>query len=180
MKAHLLKFCLFSLTILLLTGCKKSFTASEKNVVLFQYDYINYAWGYQHKGFFIDNKGNVLEYNNPEDWNFPGDDFILSEKLIAENLASCVLSDIKISEEELQKYISYIKNITSSKVTAIKNVAADAGTSKYTCFQYLENTDNYKGYLIKMEGDFTCENLNFFSKRVVLWMKDISNNLLVK
>lgn len=180
MKAHLLKSSLLFLTILLLTGCKKGFTVSEKNVVLFQYDYINYAWGYQHKGFFIDNKGNVLEYNNPEEWNFPEDDLILSEKLLNENLALCAQSEVKISEEELQKYVSYIKNISSSKITAIKNDAADAGTSKYICFQYLENTGNYKGSLIKMEGDFTCENLNFFSKKVVLWMKDINNNLIVK
>jgi hypothetical protein len=165
---------------LLLTGCKKSFTISEKKVVLFQYDYINYAWGYQHKGFFIDNKGNVLVYNNPEEWNFPEDDLMQSESQIAENIANCMKSEIKISEEELQKYISYIKNISSSKVTAIKNVAADAGASKFICYQYSEDTEYYKGSLIKMEGDFTCENLNFFSKKVVLWMKDINNNLTVK
>jgi hypothetical protein len=165
---------------LLLTGCKKNFPVSDKNAVLFQYDYINYAWGYQHKGFFIDNKGNVLVYNNPEEWNYPDDDLMQTESQIAENITRCRQSEIKISEEELQKYISYIKNISSTKVTAIKNVADDAGVSKYICYQYSENTKYYKGSLIKMEGDFTCENLNFFSKRVVLWMKDINNNLLVK
>jgi hypothetical protein len=28
-----------------------------------------------------------------------------------------------------------------------------------------------------MDGDFTCENLNFFSKKVVTWMKDIHERL---
>ncbi len=180
MKVQLLKFFLTFLTILLLTGCKKSFTVSEDTVVLFQYDYINYAWGYQHKGFFIDNKGNVLLYNNPEEWNFADDDLTQSEKQITENLSSCVQSEIKISEEELQRYTNYIKNISSSKITAIKNVAADAGISKYICYQYSDDTEYYKGSLIKMEGNFTCENLNFFSKKVALWIKDINNNLTVK
>lgn len=180
MKANLFKLVIISLTILILTGCKKNFTVSEETEILFQYDYINYAWGYQHKGFFIDNKGNVLVYNNPEEWNFADDDLRQSKKQIAENLASCVQSEIKIPEEELKKYINYIKNIASSKVTAVKNVAADAGASKYICYQYSDITEYYKGSLIKMEGDFTCENLNFFSKKVVLWMKDINNNLIVK
>jgi len=180
MKANLFKLVFISLTILILTGCKKSFTVSEETEVLFQYDYINYAWGYQHNGFFIDNKGNILVYNNPEEWNFADDDLRQSKKQITENLASCVQSEIRIPEEELKKYINYIKNIASSKVTAVKSVAADAGASKYICYQYSEITEYYKGSLIKMEGDFTCENLNFFSKKVVLWMKDINNNLIVK
>ena len=78
---------------------------------------------------------------------------------------------------EILKYSAYINNIASSKVTALKNVGADAGSYEYICYQYSENNAIYKGSLIKMEGDFTCENLNFFSKKVVSWMQDISNSL---
>jgi hypothetical protein len=28
-----------------------------------------------------------------------------------------------------------------------------------------------------MEGDFTCENLNFYSKKVAAWMREINNSL---
>ena len=177
MKSSLLKAIIVSLLALLIVGCKKNYSINDKQVVLFQYEYLNYAWGYQHNGFIIDNEGNVLTYCNPEHWNFPDNDFILDEKQVAENIDCCTPANIKIPVEELQKYTSYINNIASSKVTALKNVAADAGSSEFICYTFPENTETYKGHLIKMEGDFTCENLNFYSKKITLWMKDIKSRI---
>jgi hypothetical protein len=177
MKASPGNIFIISLLILFTAGCKKNHILSDKQIILFQFEYINYAWGYQHNGFLIDIEGNVLKYNNPEDWNFPDNDFNLSESQVAENLSKCVLTNKKISGEELQKFINYIDNIASSKVTALKNVAADAGSSEFLCYQFSEKSGTYKGHLIKMEGDFTCENLNFYSKKVVLWMKDIKTTI---
>jgi len=171
------KIVLISLLILFTAGCKKNFVISEKQEILFQYDYVNYAWGYHHSGFIIDNNGNVLTYNNPENWNFPDNDLGISASQVDENLNKCRHSGKQISKEELQKYTNYIKNIASSKVTALKNVAADAGSTEFICFRYSESSSAYKGSLIKMEGDFTCENLNFYSKKVVAWMKEINNSL---
>jgi hypothetical protein len=180
MKIPFSKILLSALLILSFTGCKKNTLISEKQTIIFQYDYINYAWGYQHTGFIIDNGGNILTYNNPEDWNFMDKDMILTEKQVAANIAKCQSSGKKISPEELQKFTSYIKNIASSEVTASKNVAEDAGTAEYLCFQYSGSTSSYKGYLIKTEGDFTRENLNFYSKKVVIWLKDINLSLTKK
>jgi hypothetical protein len=170
---------LFSITLLFLlsSGCKKAYNISNKQEILFQLDYVNYAWGYQHNGFIIDKEGNVLTYNNPEVWNFPDKDFALSSEDVNKNLGYCFNSGKKIPETELQKYTDYIKNIASSKVTAPKNVAADAGSSEFLCYQYSEKTGIYKGYIIKTEGDFKSENLNFYSKKVVSWMRTIKNTL---
>lgn len=176
MKTPKTKILLLLSFILLLTGCKKDYMISDKQAILFQIDYVNYAWGYQHNGIMIDREGNVLEYNNPENWNFADDNLILNENAVAENISLCDLTGIKISKDDLIKYSKYINNIASSKVTALKNVAADAGSLVFLCYQYSENTHSYKGYLIKMEGDFTSENLNFYSKKVVAWLKDVKNN----
>jgi hypothetical protein len=177
MKSFLEKIILITLTVLFIIGCKKNYIISDKQAILFQLEYVNYAWGYQHKGFIIDNEGNVLTYSNPEDWNFPDNNFTLNESQVADNINKCFQTSKKIPKEELHKYTNYIKNIASSKITALKNVAADAGSLEFICYQFSESTGTYKGSLIKMEGDFTCENLNFYSKKVVAWMKDINNNL---
>lgn len=174
MKLHLKRILFLTLLFLFITGCKKNHIISDKQVILFQFEYVNYAWGYQHNGFIIDNQGNVLTYNNPEVWNFPDNGLNLSENQVSENMKNCFQTEIKISKEELQKYSNYIDNIALSKVTAVKNVAADAGSTEYLCFKYSEDTGTYKGYLIKMEGDFTCENLNFYSKKVAAWMRGIN------
>ena len=180
MKNSSLKIILGILLLVLVAACKKNNLISDKQTVLFQFDYINYAWGYQHTGFYIDREGNVLTYNNPREWNFTDNDLVISDMQIAENIARCTPSLVKISKEELQKYSNYIKNIGSSKVTALKNVAADAGSTNFICFQFSEKTGIYKGCLIKMEGNFTCENLNFYSKKVVSWMKGISGSIYHK
>ena len=180
MKSSVRQIILITFMLLVFTGCKKNFNISDKQVILFQLDYINYAWGYQHKGYLIDRDGNILTYNNPENWNFPNNDFGLTEQQVIENIASCIHAGSKISKEELQKYSGYINNIASTKITALKNVAADAGTLEYICYQYSENSGMYKGTLIKKEGDFTCENLNFYSKKITTWMKGINNSITKK
>jgi len=180
-----MKLSLQSILILLLvavsmTGCKKNIVISNRQAILFEFEYVNYAWNYQHYGYIIDSEGNVLTYNNPESWNFPDRELRISENQIAENLSMCTHSGLTIPKSELQKYSNHIKNIASSKVTAMKNEADDAGSTEYICYQYSESTGMYKGTIIKIEGDFTCENLNFYSKKVAEWMKNINNSLPVK
>lgn len=171
------KIILIILLLLFITGCKKNYIISDKQAILFQFEYVNYAWGYQHNGYIIDNEGNILTFSNPENWNFPDNDLRQTGAQVAENIRKCTDTGKKIPLEELQKYSNYIKNIALSKITAIKNVAADAGSVEFVCYQFSEGTGMYKSYLIKMEGDFTCENLNFYSKKVSTWMRDINDSL---
>lgn len=161
------------LTAILITGCKKNVSISEKQAILFQVDYVNYAKGYQHNGFFVDNQGNVLTYNNPQNWNFPDKDFNLTDAQVRDNIENCLNSGKKIPAEELRKYSGYIKNISSSKVSALKSAAADAGSLEYICYQFSEKSGTYKGSLIRREGNFKCENLNFFTKKLTAWLKNI-------
>jgi len=171
---------LIYLLVIALTGCKKNYVISDRQAILFEFEYINYALSYQHYGFIVDNDGNVVTYNNPESWNFPDTELRISKEQVSENISMCTNSGIKIPKSELQKYSNHIGNMASSKVTALKNVADDAGSTEYICYQYSESSGMYKGTIIKMEGDFTCENLNFFSKKVAEWMKNIYNSIPLK
>ncbi|MGC1391350.1 MAG: hypothetical protein WA816_09960 [Bacteroidales bacterium] len=177
MKIFQVSTSLMIFIVLVIAGCKKNVTINEKQAILFQVDYVNYASTYQHSGFIIDNQGNVLKYKNPAFWNFPDKDFNLSENQVRDNLKNCLNTGKKIPLEELMKYVRFIKNISSSKVTASKNVSTDAGSIEYICFQFSEKSGVYKGSLIKTEGDFTRENLNFFSKKVTTWLKNINDTL---
>jgi len=179
MKFTFVKISLLTLMIISSAGCKKSYVISENQQILFQYEYVNYAWGYHHNGFIIDNQGRILTYSNPENWNFREKEKNLTEAQVAENISKCKDSGIRVPHDEFMKYSSYIKNIASSQVSALKNVSADAGTSEYTCYQFSESSKDYKSYLIKMEGDFNCENLNFYSKKITIWLKEIENRLTV-
>jgi len=177
---QLLKISLILSFILLLAGCKKSFVISEKQRILFQYDYLYNGQVNQHYGFIIDNEGNVLTYNNPVEWNSPDKDLIMTDSQVDENINRCTYSDKIISAEELLKFSGIIENIASSKVTATKNTGTGVGTTSFICYQFSESTGTYKGNVIKMEGDNTCENLNFYSKKVTSWMREIGNSISIK
>ena len=82
--------------VLFATGCKKNIVINENQAVLFQVEYVNYALGYQHNGFIIDNKGNVLTYSNPENWNFPDKGLTISESQVKENMGKCFNSGKKV------------------------------------------------------------------------------------
>ena len=160
-----------------ISGCQKDYIVGKGQEILFQQEYVNYAWGFQHNGYIIDIDGNVLTFKNPDKWNFPDKDSKLTDQQVKENIASSTLTGKKISKTDLHKYINYIDNISSSKITSPRNAGADMGSLVYYCYQFSENSSIYKATKIKMEGDFECENLNFYSKRVVDWMKNISNSL---
>jgi hypothetical protein len=158
----------------LFAGCKKDQILTGNQQILFHVDYRNEAWGPEHSGFFIDSKGNVITYNNPEEWNNYDNFYHLSEDKLKQNLLRCQVSDKKIPEQDILKYSNYIKNIASSKVSARRNVANDAGKTEFVCYQFSESTGTYQGYLIKLEGDYTSENLNFYSRKVASWLREIS------
>ena len=180
MKIISLKLLLIFLLAALMSGCRKSSVISDKQTILFQFDYVNYSVSYLHYGYFIDSDGNVLTYHNPEKWHFPDREMRISAGQVAENLTMCTHSGIKIPKEDLLKYSGHIKNIAATKVTAMKNEADNEGSTEYLCYQLSENSEMYRGAIIRTEGNFTCENLNFFSKRVADWMKSISIKLPVK
>jgi hypothetical protein len=168
------------LAIIILSGsCRKSTGLNEKQDILFQVDYLNYSLGFEHRGLYIDKTGEVFSYNNPEDWNFTDDDMTISGEQMRNNIKKCKVSPNPVNSDEMMRHTAHIRNISSSKVTAQKNVAADAGTLLFICYTYSEKSDTYKGTIVKMEGNFTSENLNFYSKKLVAWLRSVSESLKV-
>jgi hypothetical protein len=164
---------------LTLSSCKKNFSVREGQDIFFKFEYVNYAWGFQHYGFMVDVKGRVLTFNDPPKWNFSDNDHLISRAQVQENISYCTESEKVIPQLQLSKFMKYIDKIASSKITAQKNIGADKGTSTFVCYQFSENTSLYKETIIKMEGDANCENLNYFSKKVVEWMREIGKEYLI-
>jgi hypothetical protein len=158
-------------------GCQKVAVVSNDQKILFQYSFVNSTWGIKSQGYVIDNEGNILVYNQPDKWNFPDKNSMLTRAQVAENLSYCTPTGKKVPQSELKKYTGYITNITSSKVTAKKNVAAGMGTFNYYCFSYSAENSTYRQVIIKIHGDVECENLNFYSKKVVEWMNQMMQGL---
>jgi len=164
------------LIILLAAGCKKSEFSISSQVILFQYDHVR---GTNHGGFLIDSEGNVFTYNT-DGMNFPDRDLEIRQDKANEYLGQCEFSGIKIAGEKLLKYARYIEFIASSKVTAPRDTRDNTGTIRFICYHFEESSGLYIGHLIKMEGDYTRENLNFHSRKVSSWMREIGKELSIE
>jgi len=168
-----LKIFIIFILSLPVQSCRKTVVINSKQAVLFQVEYVNGAENRRHYGFFVDNQGKILAYDNPADWAFPDKQLMINSLQLNSDLSKCRDTGLKVPEEELLNHARVIKNISASKVTAMKRSSPGSGSMKYICYQFNEGTGIYKGSLIKMEGDSTCENLNFYSKRVALWLRGI-------
>ncbi|HEX2921916.1 MAG TPA: hypothetical protein VHO50_12210 [Bacteroidales bacterium] len=166
---------LLLLFFILIAGCKKSYITTTEQEILFQMDVICYEPDFNHYGYIIDAKGNILSYNNPEGWHFPNSNLNITSDQIAENINRCKLAG-RLPKDEIKKFSSYIENISSTKLSGLKKQYKEKRTVQYFCYKYSESTLVYKGYIIKTEGNYAGENLNFYSKKVVSWMKDIYSN----
>ena len=168
-----LNIAMFVVAVILTAGCKKSDSSINNQTILFHYDH---TAGTDHSGYIIDNEGNVFTYNNNV-VNFPYNDLEINQDKADEYIGNCEYTGIKIDNRELKKYARYIEYIASSKVTAPRDTRNDSGTIRFICYQFDESTGIYTGHLIRMEGDYTRENLNFHSRRVSSWMKKLQNEL---
>lgn len=172
---NILSVCI--LGILLHSGCKKTSIGNDDRIILFQYEYLSVTPGTDHNGFFIDRDGNIITFRNPSDWHFAGNDLVLTDDQLDENLKQCSYSGIRVPEEELDRYEKYIRYLAFSKVSAPRNTGAENGTSRFLCYEYSPNTGTYRGTIIKTEGAVSSENLNFYSKRIASWLKKINSTI---
>jgi hypothetical protein len=154
-------------------GCQKTYLMSKSQAVLYQLEYQNISDFSSLHGFFVDVNGKILVYNSPEKWNFPGEDETITKSNLLENLRYTKVVQDTIPEEELLRFTKYIDNIAASRVTLPKIHPSDSITVSIYCYQYSENSEEYKRTIIKSEGRINCENLNFFSKKVLTWMAEI-------
>ncbi len=169
--------------ILLFTAslsCKKENNTPRINQeILFQVEYVNYAWGHQHHCILIDSSGNVWRYNLLENWHFVNLYGYISDNDMKENLQKSELTSIKIEKDTLLKYLNKLVIASHGKLTEPKHEGNDMGVVTYSGFFYDFNKKRYKEVLINQFGDISIENESKAASEILNWLKNI-NKLSVK
>lgn len=142
-------------------------------VVLFQYTYINHAWGYQHHGWLIDSTGEARCFEQPEAWNFPDSSGTIGFEEMMANLSMADSSCFIVSSAELERYAGKIEDASDGELTIPENVMADAGISGYYAWAYNATTETYQRILLKEQGDWETENRSAAARAIVEWLEEI-------
>ncbi|WP_157637764.1 hypothetical protein [Flexithrix dorotheae] len=146
--------------------------------VLFQYSHVNHAWGYINKGWLIDHEGNVLKYNvdNNANWHFSEKGFLSNTEMI-ENLSHAELTEIRVSEEELQEMFSLIEEAKKGEISEAKNIGADMGAIVFSGYDFSADSNKYEQVFLSQSGDFERENKHKKAQKLVKWLKEINDQI---
>ena len=164
------KILLISLLFSILS-CKKEYNLPLLNQeVLFQIEYTNRAWGYQHRGLMIDSTGMVWNYNLPKDWKFVDPDGFISYEDMKANFSKLEMTSMTINNNTLRKYSSKLTRAAYGELSEPKTEMFDAGSTSYSGFIYNPETKKYKEVLIKQMGDVYIENKSAEAREIYNWL----------
>jgi hypothetical protein len=176
-----IRICLI-LCITLFIGCEKLLNQQQESwpipnqLVLFQVEYNNFAWGYQHNGYLIDSSGLVRSFSLPKNWHLPDSLGFISETSMNENISQLDTGSFYVDKNELLENYSKIKKISEGVLSKPKSTGADLGETDYSGYVYDATNNRYKRVLIKRSGDWTTENSSPEAEEVYKWLIMIRSN----
>lgn len=164
--------------VLLLPGCSgEEITVSDEQEILFEVDYVNYAWGFQNNGFMIDKMGRVRTYDKPKDWKFASSGPLTAAEM-DERLAKTTLANYTVPGSELAQYINKLKRVSDRHFTEPVNAGADMGGSSYYVYRYDADSKAYNAVLLQSVGDVNVYNKDSEAKEIAEWLVKVRQEIL--
>ena len=132
--------------------------------IVFQQSFVNHAWGYQNRGWFIDGNGVVRAYHATSDtiWypvehTGPDSGYISKENLTANSeIVNRVVYNIPLLE--LNKYYKLLQKAADGSISERVRGAYDAGLVQYNGYIWDDAKGMYKSVLISLSGDWMQTN----------------------
>lgn len=168
---------LWSLLIFGLLSCenkdisKNEVFPNSNQLILFQVEHTNYAWGYTHSGILIDSAGNVGYFNNPKNWHSMDTSGYISESEMNDNISKIDTFYINVDKNILLKNFNLVHYAAEGEITKPDMSGADMGETVYSAFSYDPVSKNYKHVLINQSGDWSIFNKSPEANQILNWLK---------
>lgn len=153
--------------LVLLTGCEGLYDNNQ--VTIFEVQYINHAWGYQHSGIIIDQEGKVREFNLPDSWNFCSGGYISAEAM-AENIAQCREVACSLGALDLRHYSYLLSRAERGKMSDPRHQMCDYGERTYCGYIFEPERNRYRKVVLKNYGDWYSENNAEETNEICEWL----------
>ncbi|MDB5227568.1 MAG: hypothetical protein JWN78_1761 [Bacteroidota bacterium] len=177
---------IFSIVVLLFSCTKETKDKSQfeqrdqdAGKIAFQYEYINFAWGYAHYTWFVDTNGVVRYYRTNiryhqtsdryETWKSTDSAGYISTSDLQFNYALCY-TIYRLDSSEVRQKSKLISLVDETTLTDSINAMADAGAAVLYCYIWDPSKQKYKRLLLKQEGDWDRSNLNANAMVLSHWL----------
>lgn len=172
------KAILTLLILFVICSCKTGNTGPDwlddllfnRQGVIFEVEFQNHAWGDQHYGRYIDNQGNIYEYNLGGVFWQPDDYFYYSEQELLEKF----INKQKIGSvdmDELYQKFKEIDFLSNADLTASQDLGCrDFGVVSYSAYKFNPQTLIYERVVLLVCGDSFRVNSSAPAQTLCQWL----------
>ncbi len=171
MKKTVIPIAIVILTGLLLSCTKERCNCEKDQPVLFQYEYINFAWGYRHHGFMITADGNIHGFRQPAGWKECDSTGLISSADLEFNLNQCDTLFGAVDTDSLVGFFNQVEEIRTGEIQDIELNIADAGTGVFSAWYWNSEAEMYEKVFLISNGDANMRNTNSKVLPLVEWLK---------
>jgi hypothetical protein len=155
-------------------GQKQKPQVSEQRIYC-EISYTNFAWGYQHRGLYVDPQGQLYSYQykrGDKPWS-PRSADSATEQELEEKYSHGRTLIRKIDLQELQEKYKLVEPASKGKMSKRLQRGADQGSSVTRCYLFEAAGERYKEVELKVAGDWSYENLAPSAKKLAMWLASL-------
>lgn len=143
---------------------------NSNQLILFQVELTNYAWGYSHSGILIDSSGNVGYFKYPQNWHSLDTSGYISESEMNDNISKIDTFYLTVDKSILLKNFNLVQYAAEGEISKPNSSGADMGETVYSAFSYDPVSRKYKHVLINQFGDWSIINKSPEANQILNWL----------
>jgi hypothetical protein len=147
---------------------------SMKHRIFCEKSYTNFAWGYQHRGVYVDPQGNLYSYASAAgDKPWSPETGSPTEQELERKYSRGRKLIRKIDPQELLEKYRLVEPATKGQFSKRVQEGADRGEIVSQCYSFDAATGRYKEVEFKVEGDWSYENVAPSAKALAQWLESL-------
>ncbi len=164
------------LLALLLFSCKDSSVnnnvRNSNNSIIFEVEYVNYAWGYSYNGIMIDNEGKEYSYDPAKD-TIPclyHEDGFYTERELQSKYEHTKKFITTLRSDSLNWSHNLANLVSTTNYSDTTQTGIDAGITTTSFYIYRPQVSKYQKIILKIEGDFSFYNRSQSAVTLAAWL----------
>lgn len=174
-----MKICIPACLLIVLSALPaQSRAAAPGQQVVCEVSHVNFAWGYQHAGVYIDPKGSIGEFRySAEDsqWR-PNRGQSMTQEDLREKYRPGRRTIGQVCPDQmiwLREQLNAVRYSPSSKPV---HAASDSGASITQCWMFASDTDQGQHVSLRETGDFESRNLAEAAPALANWIEAVAQD----
>lgn len=157
-------------------SCTEPLASPEHGAVLFEVEYVNFAWGRSWHGFVVESDGKVYAYDLSDTSQWPPaeeEDHVPAPELEAKYAHQRRLVTAVSATEAASRY-ARVGDALAGTLTPPQGFCADAGTVRYSALLYDASTQTYRRLLLHQAGDIARTNTSPAARELYRWLAEVT------